>query len=40
MRASSGYRLRAAGNLLRRFYFEHSGSTAPTRIIDPALTSV
>lgn len=32
MRASSGYRLRAAGNLLRRFYMEHGGSTVPTRI--------
>jgi xanthine dehydrogenase small subunit len=31
MRASSTYRLRAAGNLLRRFHMEHSGSTAPTR---------
>ena len=32
MRASSAYRLQSAGNLLRRFYFEHSGSAAePTR---------
>jgi xanthine dehydrogenase small subunit len=31
MRASSVYRLRAAGNLLRRFYLEHGGSTDPTR---------
>jgi len=31
MRASSAYRLQAAGNLLRRFYFEHDGTTACTR---------
>jgi len=31
MRASSAYRLRGAGNLLRRFYLEHTGSTDPTR---------
>jgi xanthine dehydrogenase small subunit len=31
MRASSAYRLQTAGNLLRRFYFEHGGSTDPTR---------
>ena len=32
MRASSAYRLQSAGNLLRRFYFEHSGvGTEPTR---------
>jgi xanthine dehydrogenase small subunit len=29
MRASSAYRLQSAGNLLRRFYFEHSGSGSP-----------
>lgn len=38
MRASSAYRLQAAGNLLRRFYFEHSGgesgSRGPTRTAD------
>jgi len=38
MRASSAYRLRAAGNLLRRFYLEHAdshgGSTAPTRTME------
>jgi xanthine dehydrogenase small subunit len=34
MRASSGYRLQAAGNLLRRFYLEHGGSTAPSRTAD------
>jgi len=34
MRASSGYRLKAAGNLLRRFYLEHGGSAAPTRAAD------
>lgn len=38
MRASSSYRLRAAGNLLRRFYLEHNGSSAPTRTIDLAPT--
>jgi xanthine dehydrogenase small subunit len=31
MRASSAYRLQSAGNLLRRFYFEHSGAAEPTR---------
>jgi xanthine dehydrogenase small subunit len=31
MRASSAYRLQSAGNLLRRFYFEHSGVVEPTR---------
>jgi xanthine dehydrogenase small subunit len=31
MRASNVYRLRAAGNLLRRFYLEHGGTTDPTR---------
>ena len=31
MRASSAYRLQAAGNLLRRFYFEHGGLADPTR---------
>jgi hypothetical protein len=31
MRASSAYRLQTAGNLLRRFYFEHSGRTGPIR---------
>jgi xanthine dehydrogenase small subunit len=34
MRASSTYRLRAAGNLLRRFYFEHLGTGAPTRTFE------
>jgi xanthine dehydrogenase small subunit len=34
MRASSVYRLQAAGNLLRRFYLEHSGSMAPTRTAE------
>ena len=32
MRASSAYRLQSAGNLLRRFYLEHSGGTEPTRV--------
>ncbi len=36
MRASSGYRLRAAGNLLRRFYLEHGGSGVSTRTADVA----
>ncbi len=31
LRATSGYRLRAARNLLRRFYLEHSGASAPVR---------
>jgi xanthine dehydrogenase small subunit len=34
MRASSGYRLQAARNLLRRFYVEHGGSALPTRTAD------
>ena len=41
MRASGAYRLRIAGNLLRRFYLEHGGATDPTRTItvDPAVVS-
>jgi xanthine dehydrogenase small subunit len=41
MRASSAYRLQAAGNLLRRFYFEHSGggSPGPTRTSDAVSAS-
>ncbi len=31
MRASSGYRLQVAGNLLRRFYLEHGGGGVPGR---------
>jgi xanthine dehydrogenase small subunit len=31
MRAGSAYRLQAAGNLLRRFYFEHDGTATCTR---------
>jgi xanthine dehydrogenase small subunit len=34
MRASNAYRLKAAGNLLRRFYLEHGGSADPTRTAD------
>lgn len=34
MRASNTYRLRAAGNLLRRFYLEHGGSAEPTRTAE------
>ena len=32
LRASSGYRLEVAANLLRRFYLEHSGATQPLRV--------
>jgi xanthine dehydrogenase small subunit len=32
MRASSSYRLQVAGNLLKRFYHEHSGAGTPSRI--------
>jgi xanthine dehydrogenase small subunit len=40
MRASSAYRLQAAGNLLRRFYFEHDGgSRGPTRTADAVSAS-
>lgn len=43
MRASGVYRLRAAGNLLRRFYLEHGGShggsIGPTRTIDMTAVS-
>ena len=39
MRASSAYRLQAAGNLLRRFYFEHGGSPDPTRTADAVAAS-
>jgi xanthine dehydrogenase small subunit len=39
MRASSAYRLQTAGNLLRRFYFEHSGSTDPTRTAEAVAAS-
>jgi xanthine dehydrogenase small subunit len=39
MRASSAYRLQAAGNLLRRFFFEHGGSTDSTRTADAVLAS-
>ncbi len=34
MRASSDYRLTCAGNLLRRFYLEHSDEPAPFRVTD------
>lgn len=34
MRASGAYRLQAAGNLLRRFYFEHGDLNQPTRTGD------
>jgi xanthine dehydrogenase small subunit len=40
MRASGAYRLRIAGNLLRRFYLEHGGSTDPTRTTDVAQATV
>jgi xanthine dehydrogenase small subunit len=39
MRASSPYRLQTAGNLLRRFYFEHGGSTDPTRTAEAVTAS-
>jgi xanthine dehydrogenase small subunit len=39
MRASSAYRLQTAGNLLRRFYFEHSGSAGSTRTADAVAAS-
>jgi xanthine dehydrogenase small subunit len=41
MRASGAYRLRIAGNLLRRFYLEHGGSTDSTRAtnVTPATVS-
>jgi xanthine dehydrogenase small subunit len=43
LRASSAYRLQAAGNLLRRFYLEHRGSHGdsdePTRTAG-AVTAV
>jgi xanthine dehydrogenase small subunit len=42
MRASSTYRLQSAGNLLRRFYFEHSASGSapePTRTADAVSAS-
>jgi xanthine dehydrogenase small subunit len=39
MRASSTYRLQTAGNLLRRFYFEHSGQTGPIRTADAVAAS-
>jgi xanthine dehydrogenase small subunit len=32
MRASSAYRLQIAGNLLKRFYYEHSGLDIPSRV--------
>jgi xanthine dehydrogenase small subunit len=39
MRASSAYRLQTAGNLLRRFYFEHGGSADPTRTAEAVAAS-
>jgi xanthine dehydrogenase iron-sulfur cluster and FAD-binding subunit A len=36
LRASGAYRLRAAGNLLRRFYAEHGGTAQPTRTAHAA----
>jgi xanthine dehydrogenase small subunit len=35
MRASSAYRLQGAGNLLRRFYFEHSGTAGHDGLAQP-----
>ncbi|MEJ1964099.1 MAG: FAD binding domain-containing protein [Gammaproteobacteria bacterium] len=34
MRAAQAYRLQGAGNLLRRFYLEHSDEPAPYRVLD------
>jgi xanthine dehydrogenase small subunit len=34
MRASSDYRLQAAGNLLRRFYLQHSPTAGSLRTFD------
>jgi xanthine dehydrogenase small subunit len=34
LRASNDYRLQCAGNLLRRFYFEHGGAAGPLRTAD------
>jgi xanthine dehydrogenase small subunit len=34
MRASSAYRLRAAGNLLQRFYLEHASNPPAVRTED------
>jgi xanthine dehydrogenase small subunit len=36
LRASSAYRLQCAGNLLRRFHFEHGGASGPMRTADLA----
>jgi xanthine dehydrogenase small subunit len=36
LRASGAYRLQCAGNLLRRFYFEHGGASGPVRTADLA----
>jgi len=35
LRASAGYRLRAARNLLRRFFLESGGADHPTRVLAP-----
>jgi xanthine dehydrogenase small subunit len=40
LRASSPYRLQAAGNLLRRFYFEHGGSASPVRTAQLAAVPI
>jgi xanthine dehydrogenase small subunit len=40
LRASSTYRLQAAGNLLRRFYFEHGGSSSPVRTAQLAAVPI
>jgi xanthine dehydrogenase small subunit len=40
LRASSSYRLQAAGNLLRRFYFEHGGSASPVRTAQLAAAPI
>ena len=34
MRASAGYRMQVAQNLLLRFFAEHSGQPIPTRVAE------
>jgi xanthine dehydrogenase small subunit len=36
LRASSAYRLRAAGSMLRRFYLQHSPAALAVRVTDPS----
>jgi xanthine dehydrogenase small subunit len=39
MRASAGYRAQVAGNLLKRFYLEHSATPPALRVYDRALVA-